>query len=116
LQENGLTAWKPKAPVLLCGCKGDKEVHFDNSILAYNTMKGLGVTTIRLNNLSDKLDHNTCAAFAVLATKYYFDRFRKKGNNPHLKDIPPFKKFLINFIKRREEKKYLLSKSDKAYR
>ncbi len=115
LQENGLTNWKPKAPVLLCGCKGDREVHFDNSVLTYNTMKKLGVTQIRLNNLSDKLDHNTCAAFTVLSAKYYFDRFRKDGKNPELKDIPPFKKFLINFAKRDVEKEYSKTKIDKAY-
>jgi hypothetical protein len=77
LKENNLTDWKPKAPVQLCYCKGDREVNYKNSEVAYNNMTALGVTNIKLNNLSDKLDHNTCAPFAVMATKFYFDRFKK---------------------------------------
>ncbi len=116
LEENGLTNWKPQAPTLLCGCGGDREVHFDNSILAFNNMKKLGVTAIKLDNLSNKLDHNTCAAFTVLTMKYFFDRFKKNGKNPKLKGIPPLKKFLIGFIKRAEERKYAKNKEDKAFK
>jgi hypothetical protein len=74
-------------------------------------MKSYG-TIIKYNNLSDHLDHNTCAPFAVLATKYFFDRFKKKGENPQLKELPRFKKFLAGFIKRKEEKKYLETAQD----
>lgn len=112
LKENSLTDWKPKAPVQLCYCKGDREVNYKNSEVAYNTMKGLGVTQIKLNNLSDFLDHNTCAAFAVMATKFYFDRFKKNGENPKMKDVPKFKKALANIIKKKEEKKYKASGND----
>ncbi|MCB0507059.1 MAG: hypothetical protein R2739_07880 [Chitinophagales bacterium] len=112
LRENNLTNWKPKAPVQFCFCKGDREVNYKNSIVAYNTMKSLGVTKIKLNNLSDKLDHNTCAPFAVLATKFYFDRFKKHGDNPKMKDVPKFLKSLSNIVKRKEEKKYLESGKD----
>lgn len=115
LRENNLTDWKPTAPVQLCYCKGDREVNYQNSEAAYRKMTELGVTSIKLNNLSDALDHNTCAAFAVLATKYYFDRFKKKGSNPKMKDVPGFKRFLIGFVKRSEEKKYNKQHSDKAY-
>lgn len=115
LRENNLTDWKPTAPVQLCYCKGDREVNYQNSEAAYRKMTELGVTSIKLNNLSDALDHNTCAAFAVLATKYYFDRFKKKGSNPKMKDVPGLKKFLIGFVKRSEEKKYKKLHSDKAY-
>ncbi len=106
LRENNLTNWKPKAPVQLCYCKGDREVNYKNSEVAYNTMTALGVTKIKLNNLSNKLDHNTCAPFAVMATKFYFDRFKKKGDNPKMKDVPKFKKALANIVKKKEEKKY----------
>lgn len=115
LRENNLIDWKPTAPVQLCYCKGDREVNYQNSEAAYKTMTEAGVKNIKLNNLSDELDHNTCAAFAVLATKYYFDRFKKKGTNPKLKDVPGFKKFLIGFVKRGEEKKYRQARHDKAY-
>jgi len=69
LRENNLTDWIPKAPVQLCYCKGDKEVSYKNSEVAYEQMKAAGVEHIVLNNLSDNLDHNTCAGFAVLASK-----------------------------------------------
>jgi hypothetical protein len=115
LQENNLTDWKPEAPVQLCYCKGDKEVHYQNSEVAYQKMTDLGVKAIKLNNLSDVLDHNTCAAFAVLATKNYFDRFKKKGENPKMKDVPGFKKFLIGFVKRSEERKFKKKGKDSAY-
>ena len=115
LQENGLTNWKPKAPLMLCACKGDREVNYQNSTVAYDAMRKNGVTQIRLNNLSDKLDHNTCAAFAVLAMKHYFNRFRKDGKNPKMLDLPWLKKFLIGFVKRKEEKNYQKTQADKAY-
>lgn len=115
LAENNLTRWKPEAPMQLCYCKGDREVNFMNSHVAYEEMKALGATQIRLNNQSDFLDHNTCAAFTVLSTKYFFNRYKKKGNNPKMKDVPPFKKFLVGFVKRKEEKKYLSQGRDKAY-
>jgi len=115
LCENNLTCWKPEAPMQLCYCKGDREVNYKNSITAYNDMKSLGAEHVKLNNLSDNLDHNTCAAFAVLSTKYFFNRFRDKGKNPKMKDIPAFKKFLAGFVKKKEEKKYKREGKDRAY-
>ncbi len=111
LAENNLYDWKPKAPMQLCCCKGDKEVNYANSEKAYQTMLQYG-SLLKYNNLSDHLDHNTCAPFAVLATKYFFDRFKKNGKNDKMKDLPKFKKFLVNFIKRKEEKKYLQTAQD----
>jgi len=115
LAENNLTDWKPEAPVQLCYCQGDREVNYKNSEVAYTKMKALGAKNIKLNNLSNSLDHNTCAGFAVLATKYYFNRFKKQGKNPKMKDVPGWKKFIIGFVKRSEEKKYKKDKHDKAY-
>lgn len=112
LRENNLTNWKPEAPVQLCFCKGDREVSFKNSIAVYDTMTNLGVKAIKLNNLSNHLDHNTCAPFAVLATKYFFDRYKKHGNNPKMKDVPKFKLKLVGIVKKKEEKKYLKEKKD----
>jgi len=115
LKENNLTQWKPMAPVQLCYCKGDREVNYKNSEVAYTEMKNLGVQNVRLNNESDFLDHNTCAAFTVLATKNFFDRFKKHGKNPRLKNIPPFKRWIVNMVKKKVEKQYKESGSDKAY-
>lgn len=115
LCENNLTCWKPEAPMQLCYCKGDREVSYKNSEVAYSDMKSLGAEHIKLNNLSDHLDHNTCAAYAVLATKYFFNRFRDKGKNPRMKDLPRFKKFLVGFVKRKEEKRYMQEGRDVDY-
>jgi hypothetical protein len=115
LKENNLTDWKPQAPVQLCFCEGDREVNYKNSVVAYEHMKALGVNTVKLNNLSDHLDHNTCAAFAVLSTKAFFDRFRKYGKNPKMKELTPFKKFLVGIVKKKVEKKYESNHHDHAY-
>jgi len=115
LEENNLTCWIPKAPIQLCFCKGDREVNYKNSEVAYNTMTALGAKNVKLNNLSDRLDHNTCAAFAVLSTKYFFNRFKKHGDNPKMKDVPAFKRFLVGFVKRKTEKQYIKDGSDHAY-
>ncbi len=115
LVENNLYDWLPKAPVQLCYCKGDREVSFKNSEKVFEEMTSKGKTDIKLNNLSNKLDHNTCALFAVMATKYFFDRYKTKGRNPKMKDVPPFKKMLLGFLKKKIEKKYLENKRDKAY-
>lgn len=115
LRENNLTDWKPEAPVQLCYCKGDKEVSHFNSEVAYQKMTEAGVEHIKLNNLSDYLDHNTCAAFAVLATKYYFDRFKKRGKNPKMKEMPPFKRWIRNMVKRKVEKEFKEKGTDNAY-
>lgn len=115
LDENNLVHWKPEAPVMLCYCKGDREVNYKNAKVAYQGMKAHGAKNVKLNNLSDQLDHNTCAAFAVLATKYYFNRFVKKGDNPKMKDVPRFKKFLAGFLKRKTEKQYARDGEDKGF-
>jgi len=115
LQENNLIDWKPKAPVQLCYCKGDKEVNYMNSEVAYQRIRESGFEQIRLNNLSDHLDHNTCAAFAVLATKYYFDRFKKHGKNPKLKEMPPFKRWIRNMVKKKVEREFKEGGKDHSY-
>lgn len=115
LQENNLTDWVPVAPVQLCYCEGDREVNYKNSIVAYEKMTALGAKHIKLNNLSAYLDHNTCAGFAVLATKYYFDRFKKKGKNPKMKEMPPFKKWVRGIIMKKIEKEYKANGQDHSY-
>ncbi len=115
LAENNLTDWKPEAPVQLCYCQGDKEVNYKNSHVAYEKMTALGAKNIKLNNLSDYLDHNTCAGFAVLASKYFFDRYKKKGKNPKMKEMPPFKRWIRRMITKKIEKDFRKTGKDKSY-
>ena len=115
LQENNLTEWAPEAPVQLCYCKGDREVNYKNSEVVYDKMTKAGKKDIKLLNLSDHLDHNTCAAFAVLSTKAFFDRYKKKGDNPEMKDLSPFKKWVVKLVKKKIEKQYMKDGADHAY-
>ena len=115
LQENNLTHWKPEAPVQLCYCEGDKEVNYKNSIVAYYSFLEKGAEHVKLNNLSNYLDHNTCAGFAVLASKYFFDRFKKKGKNPKMKEMPPFKKWVRKTITKKIEKDFRKTGKDNSY-
>jgi len=115
LQDNNLYDWMPKAPVQLCYCQGDREVSYKNSEKVYEEMTKKGKRDIKLNNLSPQLDHNTCALFAVMATIGFFDRYKKHGDNPKMKDVPAFKKMLLGIVKNQEEKKYAETKSDHAY-
>jgi hypothetical protein len=115
LKENNLTDWKPEAPVQLCYCKGDREVNYRNSEVAYEHMTKAGKTDIVLNNQSDHLDHNTCAAFAVLSMKAFFNRYKNHGENPKLKGLSPFMKFAIGIVKKKVEKEYAKGGGDHAY-
>ncbi|MBX7182329.1 MAG: hypothetical protein K1X82_09470 [Bacteroidia bacterium] len=115
LEENNLTQWKPEAPVQLCYCKGDKEVNYKNSEVAYAGMRSMGAPKVKLDNESDYLDHNTCAAFTVLASKNFFDRYKKHGKNPKMKNIPAFKRWIVNMVKRKVEKQFKESGKDRAY-
>lgn len=117
LAENNLTHWKPRAPMQLCYCKGDKEVNYKNSEVAYYSFLEMGVppNQVKLNNQSDYLDHNTCAAFTVLATKYFFDHYKKKGKNPKMKEMPPFKKWVREIVKKKIEKQFRKDGKDHSY-
>ena len=115
LKENNLTDWKPEAPVQLCYCKGDREVNYRNSEVTYETMTKNGIKNIKLNNQSDHLDHNTCAAFAVLSMKTFFDRYKKHGDNPKMKSLSPIQKMVANMVKKKIEKQYMKDGSDHAY-
>jgi hypothetical protein len=75
----------------------------------------MGKTDIKLNNQSDHLDHNTCAAFAVLSMKAFFDRYKKHGENPKMKNLSPIKKMVANMVKKKIEKQYMKDGSDHAY-
>jgi pimeloyl-ACP methyl ester carboxylesterase len=75
LQENTLCYWKPENAVQLCHCKGDKVVFYENSFVAYYSMKQLGAEDITLRNPGKKYTHRGCALFATSYSKFYFDSF-----------------------------------------
>jgi len=112
LKENSTHNWVPKTPMMLCYCEADEQVDYKNSIVAQDTMKKLGAKNITLRRVSKKMDHGTCALYAVLYTKMYFESFingSKKGRKG-----PVFKRMLISLAKghhvRNEKKKSKKSK------
>ncbi len=106
IKENNLYEWVPEAPVLLCHCRGDEQVYYRNSEVAYKWMTENGAKDIRLQKVSDVFDHNTCALFAVMDTKFFFNNIRS-GKTGRKKYGPPLKRALINIYKRKQEKKFV---------
>jgi len=112
IKENNLYEWVPEAPVLLCHCRGDEQVYYKNSEVAYEWMTRHGARDIRLQKVSDVFDHNTCALFAVMDTKYFFNNIRN-GKTDRKKYGPPLKRMLVNIYKRKQEKKFVEQQQEK---
>ena len=94
---NNIFDWKPKAPIQLCYCKSDQEVLYENSILAYNTMKKNGATNIRLKSSGNKFTHQKCAGFATMYSKFYFDSYRNEFKR--VRKGPLFKRAALSLKK-----------------
>jgi hypothetical protein len=102
LQENSTIDWVPKAPMMLCYCEGDEQVNYMNSVVAYESMKKLGTKHLRLKRVAKGMGHNTCALYAVLYTKMYFDSFIK--GSKYGRKGPFFKRMLIGIGKSKTKK------------
>ena len=89
--------WKPNAPVQFCYCKSDEEVLYENSLLAYKSMRENGAKNITRQCVSRKYNHVECAGFSTIHTKYFFDSFRK-GSKKGRKG-PLFKRLIIKIAK-----------------
>ena len=111
LQENSTIDWVPKAPMMLCYCEGDEQVNYLNSVVAYKAMKELGSKHLRLKRVAKGMDHGTCALYAVLYTKMYFDSFVK--GSKYGRKGPFFKRLLIGIGKSKTKKDIKKSKSGK---
>lgn len=81
LKENCLCNWVPKAPVQLCACYGDNEVMFQNTEVAYASLKKED-NQVYKKVFGKHLSHNPCAPFAILNSKFFFDNFRKGKKHP----------------------------------
>jgi hypothetical protein len=75
LEKNDVYQWTPKAPVQLCGAKGDLDVPFQNSVVTYDYMKAQG-TQISLINVGDDKDHATAFEPCLKATFIFFETIR----------------------------------------
>ena len=82
LNENSVYDFVPKVPTQLCYCEDDEVVPYKNSENAYNWMKKNGAKKLKIKNAGTNLDHEECAIFTVIYTKFFFDKYRgvKKSN------------------------------------
>lgn len=97
LRDNSVYDWTPERPVQICYCKADEQVNYKNALLAYNTMKKNGSSTVTLRHSGKRFGHNTCALFSALYTKMYFDSFLK-GSKKGRKG-PVIKRMLVSVVK-----------------
>jgi len=77
LKDNDLIDWKPESPTQLCYCNADEIVLAENAFVAYKKMKENGSTSVKLRKVGKKFRHGSCALFASIYTKMWFDSFRK---------------------------------------
>lgn len=96
LKENSVYDWKPDSPVQLCYCKSDEEVLYQNSLLAYQSMRKNGSKNITKKCISRKYNHVECAGFSAVHTKFFFDSFRK-GSDKGRKG-PVLKRFALKIF------------------
>jgi hypothetical protein len=92
LKENCLTNWVPKAPLQMCACFGDNEVMYQNTEVAYNTMRAK-TDQVHKRVFGKHLSHNPCAPFAIIYSKTFFDNFRKGRKHPER--VPAGKALLL---------------------
>lgn len=76
LKENDVNNWVPTSPVKMLFCRGDHYVPWQNSAVAYHKMTTLGCTMCDTVCVSETLEHQACAQFAVLVAKTFADSFR----------------------------------------
>lgn len=99
LAENSVANWKPQAPVQMCYCEGDQQVTYRNALVAEANMKKLGAKNVHAFRVGKKQGHVTCAMFAAIHTKMYFDSF-VKGSKKGRKG-PLFKRWMLNIAKKK---------------
>lgn len=99
LSDNSVADWKPNAPVQMCYCEGDQQVTYRNALVAEANMKKLGAKNVHAFRVGKKQGHVTCAMFAAIHTKMYFDSFLK-GSKKGRKG-PIIKRWLLNIAKKK---------------
>jgi len=72
LRANDVYDWKPRAPVRLCHGGADRDVTFQNSVVAHDRMKALGAD-VELVAVGAELDHDTAGIPCEVAARAYFD-------------------------------------------
>ena len=114
LKENSFLDWKPEAPIQLCYCKADEQVYYENTLNTYDAMKALGAERVVKRQAGRKFGHNSCALYAALYSKMWFDSIAKKGK-VNGKKGPAFKRLLVSVSKIRMRRDIRKKKKEGRY-
>jgi hypothetical protein len=97
LQENSLLNWAPERPMLICYCKADEQVLYENALVARDSMEARGSEVVRTRMAGRRFPHGPCALYTAIYAKMWFDSFRDgsvKGN-----EGPAWNRFLVSLSK-----------------
>lgn len=76
LRDNDVYDWTPVAPTKMFFCEADDEVYYLNAQVAYDRFIDNGATSVSLQSAGEEYDHFTCALFALMGGRNWFDTFR----------------------------------------
>jgi hypothetical protein len=97
LLDNTLLDWAPEKPVLMCYCKADEQVLYENSLVARDAMEALGSKVVHTRMAGKKFGHGACALYTTIYAKMWFDSF-KHGSTMGKKG-PAWNRFLVSLSK-----------------
>ena len=81
----------------ICYCKADEQVNYKNAIAAHKKMRENGAKDVKLKMAGRKFHHNSCAPYATIYSKMFFDSYLKGSKNG--KKGPFFRRMLISASK-----------------
>jgi hypothetical protein len=76
LEENDLYRWRPRAPMRLYHCAGDRDVIPANSQVALASFHARGATHVQLIDPAPFANHGDCAQPSMLLVKAWFDSLK----------------------------------------
>jgi len=77
LRRNDLYRWRPRSPMRMYHCAGDRTVPFANSVVARDNFHTNGATHVTLVDPYPLGDHGSGAAFCFLSAKSWFDSLKQ---------------------------------------
>jgi pimeloyl-ACP methyl ester carboxylesterase len=97
LKENTLTDWAPEAPMLMCYCKADEQVLYQNALVTRDAMEKLGSKVVHTRMAGRRFGHGICALYTSIYAKMWFDSFRDGSTKG--KKGPAWNRFLVSLSK-----------------
>lgn len=76
LKLNDTYNWVPQSPMRMYYCEGDKDVNYQNTLVAYDHFVSNGSNLTAYQSNGETLDHGGCVFPSLLASKYFFDSLR----------------------------------------